>query len=170
MYKRQSLRGAGFALEMLSGDPSPSATGLAERLGLEVRCPAASPEAKLARIRSLQGAGERVALVGDGVNDSPSLRAADLSIAMGSGCDLSRLNADAVLLKDDLSLLPTAQAWARRTKWVITQNLGWAVAYNVLALPLAVTGYLSPWMAALGMSLSSLVVVLNAMRLRKGHA
>jgi Cu2+-exporting ATPase len=160
-----SLRSAGFALEMLSGDPSPSAAGLAERLELDMQCLAASPTEKFGRVRFLQDSGERVALVGDGVNDSPSLRAADVSIAMGSGCDLSRLNADAVLLKDDLTLLPIAHVWARRTKRIITQNLGWAVVYNSMALPLAVTGVLSPWMAALGMSLSSLVVVLNANRL-----
>jgi Cu2+-exporting ATPase len=163
-----TLRDRGLALEMLSGDPSPAAPALARQLRLERVCPAATPEGKLQRIRSLQAKGERVAIVGDGVNDSPSLRAADVSIGMGSGCDLTRLNADAVLLNDDLSVLPEALDWARRTRGVIIQNLSWAVGYNLVALPLAISGQLAPWMAALGMSMSSLVVVLNALRLKAG--
>ena len=164
----ESLRRRGFKLEMLSGDPSNAAPALAARLGLERVPAAATPEDKLNRIRNLQAEGEQVVIVGDGVNDSPSVRAADVSISMGSGCDLTRLGADAVLLNDDLSLLPEALDWAQRTRRVIVQNLTWAVGYNVVALPLAVSGHLAPWMAALGMSASSLVVVLNTLRLRSG--
>lgn len=166
----KALRRLGFELEMLSGDPSAAAPELAERMQLSRVPAAATPQDKLERIRTLQAEGEQVVIVGDGVNDSPSMRAADVSISMGSGSDLTRLGADAVLLNDDLSLLPEALDWANRTRRVIVQNLSWAVGYNVVALPLAVSGHLAPWMAAIGMSASSLVVVLNALRLKKGRA
>jgi Cu2+-exporting ATPase len=162
------LRALGLSLEMLSGDPSPAAPALAERLGLEVVQPGASPSEKVARIRALQQAGERVIVVGDGVNDGPVLAAAPVSIAMGSGSDLTRLGADAILMRDDLALLPRAIGWSRRVRRVIRQNLAWAIGYNVVALPLALSGQLPPWLAAAGMSASSLVVVLNAMRLHRG--
>lgn len=162
-----ALRERGLALEMLSGDASPSVEALARRLDLALERPGCRPEEKVARVRALQRAGERVAVVGDGVNDGPFLGAGDVSIAMGSGCDLSRLGADAVLLRDDLGLLPRAVDHARRTRRIMRQNFAWAIAYNVVALPLATTGHLSPWLAAIGMSASSLVVVLNALRLRR---
>jgi Cu2+-exporting ATPase len=164
----EGLRARGLDVEMLSGDPSPAAARLARRLELEVACPAATPNEKVERIRSLQEAGERVVVVGDGVNDGPVLAAAAVSIAMGSGTDLTRLGADAILMRDDLALLPEAIDWSRRVRRVIRQNLTWAVAYNVIALPLALSGHLAPWLAAAGMSTSSLVVVLNATRLHRG--
>jgi Cu2+-exporting ATPase len=128
---------------------------------------AARPQEKVERIRALQSEGERVLVVGDGVNDGPVLGAAETSIAMGSGSDLTRLGADAVLMRDDLALLPRAVEWARRTRRVIRQNLAWAIGYNLVALPLALSGHLAPWLAAAGMSASSLVVVLNALRLHR---
>lgn len=163
----EALRGQGVRLEMLSGDPSPSAARVAERLGLEVGASAATPEDKVARVRALQAQGERVAVVGDGVNDGPFLQAADVSVSMGSGCDLSRMGSDAVLTRDELGLLPRAVAWSGRVRQILFQNFAWAIGYNVLALPLAVSGQLPPWLAALGMSASSLVVVLNALRLNR---
>ncbi|MFO0689945.1 MAG: heavy metal translocating P-type ATPase [Myxococcota bacterium] len=165
------LRREGFSLEMLSGDPSPGAAAVAEGLDLAVVVRAARPEQKVERVQALQREGHRVAVVGDGVNDGPVLRAGDVSIAMGSGCDLSRLGASAVLLRDDLSLLPTAVRTARRMRRIGLENVAWALAYNVLVLPLAVTGHLPPWLAALGMSASSLVVVGNALRASRieGH-
>jgi len=126
---------------------------------------AATPEGKVDRVRELQAKGERVVVVGDGVNDGPFLQAGDVSIAMGSGCDLSRMGADGVLMRDELSLLPRAVAWSGRVRRILFQNFGWAITYNLMALPLAVSGQLPPWLAALGMSTSSLVVVLNALRL-----
>lgn len=162
-----TMRALGLELEMLSGDPSPSAADLAQRLGLQVVCPAATPDQKVERIRQLQRAGERVIVVGDGVNDAPVLAAAGTSIAMGSGADWTRLGADAILMRDDLTLLPRAIAWSRRTRRVIRQNLTWAAGYNLIALPLALSGQLAPWLAAAGMSASSLVVVSNAMRLHR---
>lgn len=157
----------GIALELLSGDPSASGRVLARELGLDVVHLGATPEEKVMRVRELQAAGERVVVVGDGVNDAPLLKAGDISIAMGSGCDLSRLGADAVLINDDLRLLPLAVDGARRARRVVTQNFLWAIGYNAVVLPLAVTGQLAPWLAAIGMSTSSLVVVLNALRLRR---
>jgi len=158
------LRAEGCSLEMLSGDPSPGAATVADRLGLGVVARAATPEEKLARVQALQRAGRRVAVVGDGVNDGPVLRAGDVSIAMGSGCDLSRLGASAVLLRDELALLPRALVAARRMRRIGLENVAWALAYNAAVLPLAVLGRLPPWLAALGMSASSLVVVVNALR------
>jgi Cu2+-exporting ATPase len=159
------LRERNLALEMLSGDPSPSAARVADRLGLELVCAGATPAGKVSRVRELQARGERVVVVGDGVNDGPFLQAGDVSISMGSGCDLSRLGADAVLMRDELSLLARAVECSARVRRILFQNFGWAISYNLLVLPLAVTGHLPPWLAALGMSTSSLVVVLNALRL-----
>jgi P-type Cu2+ transporter len=161
----KGLADQGLALEMLSGDSSASALSVADTLGLEVSRVGATPEGKVSRVRQVQEEGEQVVVVGDGVNDAPVLKAGDVSIAMGSGCDLSRLGADAVLMQDDLTLLPQAVAGARRVRRIMNENFGWAIGYNFIALPLAVTGQLPPWLAALGMSMSSLVVVLNALRL-----
>ncbi len=159
-----ALRDAGISLEMLSGDPSAGAERVASALGLELEVRGALPEQKVERVQALARAGQRVAVVGDGVNDGPVLRAGDVSIAMGSGCDLSRLGASAVLLRDDLALIPRAVRAARRMQRIALQNVAWAVGYNLAVLPLAVSGHLPPWLAALGMSASSLVVVLNALR------
>jgi Cu2+-exporting ATPase len=159
-----ALRAAGISLEMLSGDPSVGAEGVARALGLDAAVRGALPEQKVERVKALAREGFRVAVVGDGVNDGPVLRAGEVSIAMGSGCDLSRLGASAVLLRDDLSLIPRAVEAARKMQRIAVQNVAWAVGYNLAVLPLAASGHLPPWLAALGMSASSLVVVLNALR------
>jgi Cu2+-exporting ATPase len=162
------LRKLGLEIELLSGDEDRAVQRVAEQLQIthaQARC---RPQDKLARIRALQNEGAIVAMVGDGVNDAPVLAAAQVSIAMGGGTQLAHASADMVLLSEQLPHLVDAVRTSRRTLTVIRQNLGWALVYNVVAVPLAATGQIAPWMAAIGMSASSLVVVLNALRLRQG--
>ena len=148
-----------------SGDQSGAVALAAQRLGGLSAYPGLRAEEKLGLVEQLQRAGNRVVMVGDGVNDAPVLAAADVSVAIASGTDLAKLNADLVLLGEGLGALVGAVESARRMLRIIRQNLYWAVLYNLTAVPLAASGRLEPWMAALGMSLSSLFVVLNAMRL-----
>ena len=106
-------------------------------------------------------------MLGDGINDAPVLAIADVSVAVAGSADVARDGADVVLLHDDFSALPTMLNQATRTKTIIRQNLAWATLYNLLVVPLALFGLVTPWIAALGMSFSSLLVVWNALRLRK---
>ena len=126
-----------------------------------------TPQDKQQAIEKLQADGAVVVMIGDGVNDAPGLGQAHLGIAMGSGTDLAQTSADAVLLGDRLPALVPAFRMADRTAGIIKQNLRWAVGYNLAILPPAALGFVPPWLAALGMSLSSLVVVINALRLRQ---
>jgi Cu2+-exporting ATPase len=154
----------------MSGDDAGPVKRVAERLGINDAYFRLSPRAKLSCLQTLQRQGATVVMVGDGVNDAPVLAAAQVSIAMGSGTDLAHASADMVLLSGRLLDIPAGLRLARRTFVVIRQNLAWALLYNGLALPLAAMGFVAPWMAALGMSASSLVVVVNALRLgRRKH-
>jgi Cu2+-exporting ATPase len=165
-----SLQQAGYRVHLLSGDAEAVARRTAARLGIHanlVNAPA-SPAQKQAYVQSLQAGGARVAMVGDGVNDAPVLAQADVSVAMGGGSDLARIRADAVLLSDSLGDLTAGITVARRTQAVIRQNLAWALAYNLIVIPIALAGWVTPWIAGIGMSASSLAVVLNALRIRRG--
>ena len=124
------------------------------------------PEEKLAHLRKFQSQGEPVMMIGDGINDVPVLGAADISVAMGASSRLAQVSADAVLLNQNLLQLSHALDIAQKVNRVIKQNLSWALGYNLLALPAAVMGFIPPYLAALGMSLSSLVVVFNSLRVR----
>lgn len=161
------LRRLGIHVEIASGDQDEPVAAVAARLGIGQFASRMRPADKLARIRALQKAGAVVAVVGDGINDAPVLAGADVSIALGSGAALAQTSAAMVLLGDSLRPVADGVLIARRTARVVRQNLGWALLYNVLALPLAASGWLHPWMAALGMSVSSLVVVVNAMQLNR---
>ncbi len=159
------LRAQGLAVSLLSGDRAETVTNLAADLGIDDAQGAMVPAAKLAQVQSLQQQGSVVLMVGDGINDVPVLGGADVSIAMGSASALTQTRADAILLSGDLQALPKALVFAQRVTSVIRQNLWWALAYNLVALPAAVMGWIPPWLAAVGMSSSSLVVVLNSLRL-----
>ena len=155
-----------IAVELLSGDKSEAVAVLAQQLGIDEFRAGVSPDGKLQRIRALQAQGERVLMVGDGINDVPVLSGADISVAMAAATDLAQTRADSVLLNGDLTAVARALQTARATRVIIGQNLGWALAYNGLALPLAALGWVPPYAAAIGMSASSLVVIANALRLQ----
>ena len=160
-----ALQAQGLEVQLLSGDGAAPVQRVAESLGIAHYAGRLTPADKLARIRALQEGGAVVAMVGDGVNDAPVLAAAQVSVAMANGTELAQASADMILLSEQLTQLPAAVGTARATVRIIRQNLYWALGYNVIALPVAAAGLLTPWMAALGMSASSLLVVLNSLRL-----
>jgi Cu2+-exporting ATPase len=126
-----------------------------------------SPEYKLAAVREAQARGERVAMIGDGINDAPVLAQADVSLAMGEGAQIARAQADGVLVSNSLMDVVRARALAKKTLRVIRQNHIWAATYNAACIPMALLGWLPPWAAGLGMATSSLVVVANSLRLSR---
>ena len=162
-----ALRARGLALHLLTGDDDAIAARVAREVGIDRVTARATPGRKLDYVRALQARGARVAMVGDGINDAPGLGQADVSIAMGGGADLAQVRADAVLLSDSLADLAASVGLARRTRAVIRQNLAWALAYNAIVIPLAFAGAVTPLVAGVAMSASSLVVVANALRLRR---
>lgn len=163
----QNLKQHGIRLHLLSGDRQAAVAQVAQELGLDAYRAEATPEDKLAYVENLQKQGRKVMMIGDGINDAPVLAQADVSAAVATSADVARDGADVVLLNDDLNVLPVMMEQARRTHQIIRQNLTWASAYNLVAVPLAVFGYVTPWIAALGMSFSSLLVLGNALRLLK---
>ena len=163
----QALQTRGLTVELLSGDRPEAVAHIAHEVGIATATGGLSPQDKLDRLRELQRRGAVVAMVGDGVNDAPVLAAAQVSLAMGNGTQLAHASADMILLSEKLEHLVGGVDMARRTLTIMRENFAWAIGYNLLALPLAAGGWLTPWMSAIGMSFSSLLVVLNALRLRR---
>lgn len=162
----QELTSLGVNLSLLSGDNPAVVQQVAEQLGISKALGGQLPADKLAYVKALQAQGKVVAMAGDGVNDAPVLAGAAVSIAMGSGSQLAQASADMVLLSENLQQLPFAIQTSKRMQTIIKQNFAWTIGYNLLAIPLAATGLVAPWMAAIGMSASSLIVVLNSLRLK----
>jgi Cu2+-exporting ATPase len=161
------LRRMGLDVRLLSGDRPAAVARLAQHAGIAHWQGACSPEDKLALLEARQREGRRVAMVGDGINDAPVLARADVSIAFATGAALAQHHADMLLLGGRLDAVVQARRLARRTMRIVVQNLSFAAVYNVVAIPLALAGLMPPWLAGLGMSASSLVVVLNALRLAR---
>lgn len=162
-----ALQQRGLAVELLSGDGESEVSRIAKELGFNHWQARQSPDQKLAYIQQLQEQGEKVLMIGDGINDVPVLSGAFVSVAMDGATDLAQTRADSVLLGNDLMALERALDCAALTRRIIRQNLFWALCYNVTALPLAAAGLVPPWAAAIGMSASSLVVVGNALRINR---
>ncbi|MBC3766942.1 heavy metal translocating P-type ATPase [Neptunicella marina] len=154
---------------LLSGDRQDHVSQIAKQLNIDSWIAECSPKQKLDTIKSQQQQGHHILMVGDGINDSPVMAVADVSVAVGSGTDLAKSSADVILLNTQLALLPYLIKIARLSKSKIRQNIAWALAYNLIVLPLAVCGLLTPWIAVIGMSASSLIVVGNSARLLKQH-
>jgi Cu+-exporting ATPase len=159
------LQAMGLDVRMITGDNSRTAWEIARLVGISRVSAEMRPEAKVAAIRRLQAEGRRVAMVGDGINDAPPLAAADVGIAVGTGTDIAKEAADVNLLRGDLTGVADAVAVSRATLKNIRQNFAFAIVYNAVVVPFAMSGVLAPWMAGLAMALSSVSVVLNALRL-----
>ena len=164
-----ALKAMGCSVSLLSGDDPMVVRAIAQQLGINDAAGRELPQTKLARVAELQAAGRVVCMVGDGVNDAPVLAHAQVSVAMGEGTELARTQADCVLLGQHLLVLPAAIRLSRAARKTIRENLWWAIVYNAIALPVAMCGFLTPWMAGIGMSFSSLWVVLNSLRLQRAR-
>lgn len=162
-----ALRDRGLQVALLSGDRPEAVVRIGREVAIADARGGMSPQNKLERVRELQNQGAIVAMVGDGVNDAPVLAAAQVSLAMGGGTQLAHATADMILLSERLEHLVGGVDMARKTLRIMQENFAWAIGYNLIALPLAAGGWLTPWMSALGMSFSSLLVVVNALRLRQ---
>ena len=156
-----------YQLVLLSGDTQHNVDKLAARLPLSVATGELTPEQKYQAVQALQAEGHKVMMLGDGINDAPVLASADVSVAVGNATDIARNAADVVLLSESLATVPVLVDIAAKTRRKIRQNILWALGYNLLILPFAVSGLLLPWMAVIGMSLSSIIVVSNSTRLLK---
>ena len=161
----KTLRKSGYSMTLLSGDAAAPVERVANAVGIDSAFDSCTPENKVERIRDLQERGEVVVMVGDGVNDAPVLAGADVSVAPSQAASLAQSSADVLMLGDSLKPIETLLQASRSTMRIVRQNLTWAILYNLSAVPLAAAGFVPPWAAAIGMSASSLVVVLNALRL-----
>ncbi len=157
----------GVGVRLLSGDQPASVARVAQQLGITMAQGGCSPDEKLAVLRQLQAQGHHVAMVGDGLNDGPVMAGAHVSFALGKAVPLAQAQADFIILGDELAGVLHALRLSRATMAIVRQNLGWALGYNLVCVPLAVVGWLPAWLAGLGMATSSLVVVLNALRLSR---
>ena len=166
----RELRSIGKRVILLSGDAPAVAFRVAGELGIEDVRAGVTPQGKYDCVMQLQANGAVVAMIGDGINDAPVLAQAQVSIAMGGGAQLARTQSDFVLLSENLNHLRYGLRRARQTLAIIRQNLWWSFAYNFVALPLAIAGYVTPWLAGIGMSASSLLVVLNSLRIQRMKA
>jgi Cu2+-exporting ATPase len=163
----QDLLKQNIAVELISGDHSAVVSRVANELGIQQWMAEAKPEDKLSQLKKRQADGDKVLMLGDGINDIPVLSGADVSVAMAAASDLAQTRADALLLNNHLRVITQALAVARDAQKIMKQNLRYSLIYNVLALPLAAAGWVPPWLAAIGMTLSSLIVIFNALRLTR---
>lgn len=161
----KNLQDKNIAIELISGDHPAAVKRVADELGIDQWMANAKPEVKLSQLKLRQENGDKVLMLGDGINDIPILSGADISVAMSLASDLTQTRADALLLNNRLSVISEAIVVAIKAKHIMKQNLRYALVYNLIALPFAAAGFVPPWLAAIGMTTSSLIVILNALRL-----
>src|SRR5690606_2795827 len=163
----RALKAAGIQTWLLSGDRDAAARLVAQAVGIDHVVAEASPEQKLAEVERLQGQGRRLAMVGDGLNDGPVLARADTSFALGHAAALAQTRSDYVIQGGRLMDVADTLVQAKDTMKIVRQNLTWAAIYNAVSIPLAMIGWMPPWLAGLGMALSSFLVIANATRLAR---
>jgi len=161
------LKQMGLDVVMITGDNTRTADAIASQVGIDRVLAQVLPAGKAEQIKKLQSSGKRVAMIGDGINDAPALATADIGIAIGAGADVAIETADITLVRDDLNGIADAINMSKQTMRNIKQNLFWALAYNSVGIPIAAMGFLAPWLAGAAMAISSVSVVLNALRLQR---